>query len=175
MFAKVVNLIDRIADGTAIAGMVAAILAILATSLVMLVEIGFRWFLQSSTHLMDLVVGYSMALITFAPLAYALRNGGLIRVTLLKNALRPKTQWILEIIVTALGALVVGFMVQHLWIDFARNLARGTTTGGFIPVPLWVPSLLIFLGHAILLLTLVANTLSLILDPGRMPPAGEEV
>jgi len=174
MYARLVKVFDRLADASALAGMAFAILALLATSSLMIVEIGFRWFLQSSTHLMEVVVGYGMAIMTFGPLAYALRHGDLIRVALVADQLEVKARWKLEIGVNFVGTVIVGFFCYHFWIDFTRTLARGTTTGGFIAVPLWVPSLIILIGLVILFITLLANTLALVGDPSRVP-AGKPV
>lgn len=169
MYARLVSLLDRLADATAMAGMAAAILATLVTSVLMIVEIGFRWLLHSSTHLMELVVGHGMALITFGPLAYALRHGDLIRVVLVARMLRTRNRWLLEIAVNGSCALLVGFLCRHVWIDFSRHVARGSMTSGMIAVPLWVASLLILFGLTILLITLVANTFGLLADRGRVP------
>jgi len=173
MYGRLIKSLDRAADASATVGMALAILALLATSVLMIVEIGFRWFLQSSTHLMEVVVGYGMAIMTFGPLAYALRHGDLIRVALLADRLKPNARWLLEIGVNAVGALIVAFFCYHFWIDLSRNIARGTSTGGFIAVPLWVPSIIIFSSLVILLITLVANTLALLGDPSRVPPKGQ--
>lgn len=175
MYKKLVHLLDRLADLTALAGMALAILAMLGTSALMIVEIGYRWLLQSSTHLMELGVGYGMTLITFGPLAYSIRHSDLIRVVLVARLLKPRTRWLLEIAVNASAGVVIGFLCHHFWIDFTRNLARGTTTSGMIAAPLWVASLLILFGLVLLFITLVANTLALIGDPSRVPERTEPV
>ena len=173
MFKKLVHLLDRLADITALAGMALAILAILGTSALMIVEIGYRWLLQSSTHLMELGVGYGMTLITFGPLAYAIRHSDLIRVVLVVRLLKPRARWLMEIVVNAGASLVVGFLCYHFWIDFTRSLARGTTTSGMIAAPLWVASLLILFGLVLLFITLLANNLALIVDPSRVSEEAE--
>jgi len=173
MFKKLVHLFDRLADATALVGMALAILAIVGTSTLMIVEIGYRWLLQSSTHLMELGVGYGMTLITFGPLAYAIRHSDLIRVVLVVRLLPCRARWLMEICVNAGAGVVIGFLCYHYWIDFTRSLARGTMTGGIIAAPLWVASLLILFGLALLFITLVANALTLIADPSRVPDEAE--
>jgi TRAP-type C4-dicarboxylate transport system permease small subunit len=174
MYTKSIVLLDRIAAGAAWAGMAMAVLALAATSVIMLVEIGMRWFLQSSTDIMDVVVSNSMAVMTFGALGYALNQGGLIRVVLMAKALPPKARWLLEIAVNATGAGLAGFLTYYVWVDFYRSVVRGTTTSGVVPVPLWVPSFIILAGSAILCLTLVANTLALMIDQSRVPVLNEE-
>lgn len=173
MLKKLVHLFDRLADATALVGMALAILALVGTSALMVVEIGYRWLLQSSTHLMELGVGYGMTLITFGPLAYAIRHSDLIRVVLVAQMLPPRGRWVLEIVVNAGAALVIGFLCYHFWIDFTRSLARGTVTSGMIAAPLWVASLLILFGLVLLFITLSANALTLLVDPSRVPKQAE--
>jgi len=169
MYARLIKALDATADAAAAAGMALAILSLITTSSLMIVEIGFRWFLESSTHLMEVVVGYGMAIMTFGPLGYALRHGDLIRVALLADRLQPGPRWVLEIAVNAVGAAVAGFFCYHFWIDFLRAVSRGTTTGGFVAVPLWVPSVIILGGLIILLITLVTQALALLADRTRVP------
>jgi TRAP-type C4-dicarboxylate transport system permease small subunit len=143
-----------------LAAMIAGILLVLMTSLI-IVEICLRFFSQS-TYMTDVLVGYGVAAITFLAMAWALEKGTMIRVTVITQRLPlPARPWVEGFsLACALGA--VGFLLHFQWYIMSRNFIRGTTTQHMLPIPLWIPDAIFFVGLSLLLLQFLVRLLFLL-------------
>jgi TRAP-type C4-dicarboxylate transport system permease small subunit len=93
--------------------------------------------------------GYALASATFFALAYTLRAGGHIRVTLVTRSMPPRLRRLCEVaasvIATGIGALLTLHMIEH-----AHDAWRfGDMSFGLIPVPLWISQCILVAGSAV--------------------------
>jgi TRAP-type C4-dicarboxylate transport system permease small subunit len=143
------------------AAVVAAALLVLMV-LHILLEIVLRSFFASSTFVLDELVGYGVAAMTFLALGYALEEGALIRVQLLLARSRPPARRGLEILATGLTLALSLFLVAHFWRSVSRNWSRGAVSQSIAEVPLWLPEGLVLLGLVLFALQLLAYLLRLL-------------
>ena len=126
-----------------------------------LLEIVLRLF-GRSTFVLDEFVGYGVATMTFLGLGYALERGSLIRVKLLVDKLPPRWHWLPELLATLVAlftfATLAWFWGRNVW----RSYQRGTTSDTLAGTPLWLPEGMVWLGMALLCLTLLGRALSLV-------------
>ena len=98
--------------------------------------------------------GFFLAASTFLALAYALRAGGHIRVTLLTNRLPSRARRAAEIAVTLLALVMSGYAAWYMGLLLLESLEFGDRSAGMVSVPLWLPQMPVALGLAILTLAL---------------------
>ncbi len=90
---------------------------------------------------MDAYAGYCMAASSFLALAYTLRHGEHIRVTLFLQYLNKKTRKLLEIIAHAIATFFCGalawFSMRLVWQSYVfRDISPGLDA-----TPLWIPQI----------------------------------
>ncbi|UWQ76198.1 TRAP transporter small permease [Leisingera sp. M658] len=98
--------------------------------------------------------GFFLAASTFLALAYALRAGGHIRVTLLTNRLPVRARRMSEAAVTFLALVMSGYATWYMGLLLLESLEFGDRSAGMVSVPLWLPQAPVALGLAILTLAL---------------------
>ncbi|MCG7622201.1 TRAP transporter small permease [Epibacterium sp. Ofav1-8] len=98
--------------------------------------------------------GFFLAASSFLALAYALRAGGHIRVTLLTNTLSPRLRRLFEIVVIGLALVMSGYATWYMGLLLLESLEFGDRSAGMVSVPLWLPQSPVALGLAILTLAL---------------------
>ncbi len=98
--------------------------------------------------------GFFLVASTFLALAYALRAGGHIRVTLLTNRLPVPTRRMTEAAVTFLALVMSGYATWYMGLLLLESLEFGDRSAGMVSVPLWLPQAPVALGLAILTLAL---------------------
>ena len=103
----------------------------------------------------DDIAGYALTASSFLGLAYTLRTGAHIRLTLILNAAPPRARRGLDTASLALGAMLtayfswyVGEMVWDAW-------RFGDKAQGILAVPLWIPQSVMGLGSIILFVAFV--------------------
>ncbi len=98
----------------------------------------------------DDFAGYLMAASTFLALAYTLRMGGHIRVTMVIRYLPQSVAYWLEAIVITMAAFVSGyfawFMMEMVW----QSYQFGEVSQGHVPTPLWIPQSILAVGLVVL-------------------------
>ncbi|MBY6069494.1 TRAP transporter small permease [Leisingera aquaemixtae] len=98
--------------------------------------------------------GFFLAASTFLALAYALRAGGHIRVTLLTNRLPTRARGAVETAVTFLALAMSGYATWYMGLLLLESLEFGDRSAGMVSVPLWLPQAPVTLGLGILTLAL---------------------
>jgi len=143
-----------------LAAVTAGILLVLMTSLI-IAEICLRYF-SLSTYMTDVLVGYGVAAITFLAMAWALEKGTMIRVSVVTRRLPPPVRpWVEGFsLACAIGAF--GFLLYFQWYILSRDFVRGTTTQHMMPIPLWIPDAIFFVGLSLLLLQFLVRLLLLL-------------
>jgi len=98
---KLINLIDKMSG---IGGWVAGILMTVAL-VISVGEIIFRSFLNSTLYVADEYTGYLMAMLTFAGLAYTLRERGHIRMMFVPHFIKGRAHVIYNMVCFVMGCL----------------------------------------------------------------------
>jgi TRAP-type C4-dicarboxylate transport system permease small subunit len=105
--------------------------------------------LRVVTRSLDEFAGYCMAASAFLALAYTLRSGEHIRMTLVLQSLPGMLKRPAEAIATGVGAVVALFMAWYslklCWVSYTIN----DLSQGIIPLPLWIPQSAMAVGSAI--------------------------
>lgn len=108
------------------------------------------------------IAGYAMAASIFLALAYTLREGGHIRVSLLLSHVGPRFRRGLEIwCLLAFSAMAV--FLCYASINFVHDsYTFGDVSTGMIVMPLWIPQLPMAIGIGLLALALIQETVRVI-------------
>ncbi len=135
------------------------------------VEIFLRSVLSTSTYLMDELVGYGVAAMTFLGLAYSLKTDSLIRINILLERLNKTARNVVEVGCATATLLIVGFAASFFWVSLSRHYVRGTSSGTMADVPNWIPEAVVFVGLVAFCLQLAAITIRSFI-PQRNPDQG---
>ncbi len=119
---------------------------LVAIAVLSLAQIGGR-LLGFAAHSFDEFAGYCMAASSFLGLAYALRAGEHIRMTLLLH----RTRGIARRGLVFLAGFFTWYACDMLWFSFITH----DVSQGLVPVPLWIPQTGMALGLVILLVALL--------------------
>ncbi|MGP6089841.1 TRAP transporter small permease [Antarctobacter jejuensis] len=106
--------------------------------------------------------GFFLAASTFLALAYTLRAGGHIRVTLLLGRLPKSGQRVFEISVVTVALAMSAFASWYVILLVYESFEFGDRSSGMVSVPLWLPQLPVALGIIILTIALVDELISLL-------------
>lgn len=99
--------------------------------------------------------GFSMAASTFLALAWTLRSGGHIRVTLfVQKASAPVRRW-LEAWCLAVAIVATGLLSYSAVVMTWDSYRFGDVSVGLVPVPMWIPQLSMAFGTILLTVALV--------------------
>lgn len=90
--------------------------------------------------------GYFLAASSFLAIAYTLRGGAHIRVSLVINNLGAGTRRIVELFCTAAGAIFSIYGAYWMVMLTLESYEFGDVSPGIVPVPLWIPQLALDLG-----------------------------
>jgi TRAP-type C4-dicarboxylate transport system permease small subunit len=147
-------------------------LFILATLVVQVVGIAGREFGFSMAGL-DAYAGYCLAAGSFLAMAYALRRGDHIRVTLILSRLKGRTRYWMEVL-----CLVVATLLSAYFAWFAAKLVWGSyvyhdVSQNVDATPLWIPQLSMAIGLFGLAVAF-AEQLVLTLGTGKLAPGTDE-
>jgi len=119
--------------------------------------------------------GYMLAGASFLALAHTLREGGHIRVNLVSERLPRAVQVVLEFLVLALSAAVVGFALWYMVDLMLQSYRFGDKSYGIIPIPLVIPQAVVSTGLAILLISLIDTMVELLQKRTPVLTAANEV
>ncbi|MEM8686525.1 MAG: TRAP transporter small permease [Pseudomonadota bacterium] len=127
-----------------------------------LVLLGLLILLSIITRLLGLYVpglnaysGYAMAASSFFALAYTFREGGHIRVVMLRNALSGKPRYLLEAwclsVASFFSCYLAWFLIRMTWFSYDF----GEKSEGADATLLWIPQSLVAFGATVMALTMV--------------------
>ncbi len=106
--------------------------------------------------------GFFLAAASFMALAYTLRAGGHIRVTLVTRSFSAPLQRVFEMGVTALALAMSAFGAYYMILLVIESHEFGDKSAGMVSVPLWIPQLPVAAGLCILTLALADELFSLL-------------
>jgi len=145
-----------------------------ALAAVLLAAIGGIVLLQVGANLIDKIVGwvggtppgllipsysefagFFLAAASFLALAYTLRAGGHIRVSLVIHNLPPRARWGIELWCTAVASALTGYFAWYASRLVWDSLRFNDLSPGIVPVPLWIPQAPVAVGLVVLTIALV--------------------
>lgn len=145
---------------------------LIATLLAVLIGIGAR-LIGLDVPGMDAYAGYSIAAAFFLALAYTLRRGEHIRVTLFANHLSGGARRALEIFCHGVALLLSGalawFSLRLVWDSHEMH----DVSQGLDATPLWIPQIAMGVGSVILAIAFV-DELVLEIKGQRFAPSSDE-
>ena len=145
----------------------------IATLLAVLSSILGRMMPAFDLHGADAYAGYCMATSAFLALATTLRRGEHIRVTLIINALKGKSQKGLEIFALTLGALLAMlFAYYSVRLAFQSHAFNDISTSNDA-TPLWIPQLSMAVGAVIMAIACLDELVREIMGRRTVPTSGE--
>lgn len=106
--------------------------------------------------------GFFLAASSFLALAYALRAGGHIRVTLLVQKMPAKLQRGSEICVIVIALLMSTYAAWFMALLVLESHEFGDQSSGMVSVPLWLPQLPVAFGLCVLALALADELISVL-------------
>ncbi|MBB5514468.1 TRAP-type mannitol/chloroaromatic compound transport system permease small subunit [Rubricella aquisinus] len=119
--------------------------------------------------------GFMLAAATFLALAYTLRHGAHIRVTLVSQTLPKAGQFVAELICFVLGLIITGYAFYYFVLLVWESWHFGDKSPGIIAVPLWIPQTAAAVGLGILVIALIDSIVESLRAKAPILGAGEEV
>ena len=150
--------LNRIGRNLANIGKNIAVLAIIAMTLIVAANTIFRALpgIRSFTFTEE-YTGYLFIAVAFLGLAETFRSGNHVRVTILRNLMKPKLRRLLEAFMTLIAIAVITiigwFGVKLFW----EGITSGERAQTVVQTPLWIPQALVPVGSAIFLLVLICH------------------
>lgn len=99
--------------------------------------------------------GFFLTAATFFALAYTLKRGAHIRVTLVIQLLGPKARQAVEVWCILVGLAIAGFFTWYTFGLVAESYRFADMSTGMVAVPLWIPQGALVLGGAVLTIALL--------------------
>ena len=153
------DLLYRISGALAAVFMVAIAVVVLLQVTLNLADEVVRWLTGAPIGLVipsyAEFAGFFLAASSFMALAYALRGGAHIRVTLVIQHLRPRPRRAIELWCVFLGGCLAAYFTYYTIGLVVESAAFGDKSIGIVPVPLWIPQLPLALGLLVLTIALV--------------------
>jgi TRAP-type C4-dicarboxylate transport system permease small subunit len=165
------NRVSRTLSGAA-AGLASGVLV--AITAYTLIEITLRSTVGVATNVLVEFAGYGLATMTFLGAAQTLRDGGLVRVTLVLRFMPAIVRRICDLLCLLCGILVVAWTAWFVFSDMQRSFVRGYETDSLFALPLWVPPIGMLGGMLVLLLEMIAWLVPTVRGTGKLPTTTSE-
>jgi TRAP-type C4-dicarboxylate transport system permease small subunit len=111
--------------------------------------------------------GFFLTGATFFALAYTLKHGAHIRVTLVIQLLPPKVRQAVEVWCILVGLAIAGFFTWFTVGLVATSLHFDDMSTGMVAIPLWIPQTTLVLGGGVLTIALLDELVTAL--KGRTP------
>jgi TRAP-type mannitol/chloroaromatic compound transport system permease small subunit len=106
--------------------------------------------------------GFFLAAASFLALAYTLREGGHIRVTLILTRLNDKLRHIFEIWSLLFCSTVAVYFTCYTFLLIRESYTYNDLSSGMIAVPIWIPQSTMLIGLIVLSIALIDELISVI-------------
>jgi TRAP-type C4-dicarboxylate transport system permease small subunit len=111
--------------------------------------------------------GFFLAAASFFALAYTLREGGHIRVSLVIQNLAPGVRHFVEIWCVAAALAASGYFAWYMALLVGESFTYNDLSPGIVAVPIWLPQSAVLAGLAVLSIALLDDLVALL--GGRKP------
>ena len=160
--------LSGVASAISTAGAVVAGVIFVFMSLLVVSEVLVRNLAGGSTLIASEYSGYALATMIYVSLGFTFREGAHIRITFLRDRLAAAPRRWLELVLTALAALTVGYASVAVWDMVRTSFERGTVAYTVASTPLWIPQAIILVGLGMFLLQLTAHVVALLFAPATV-------
>ncbi len=99
--------------------------------------------------------GFFLAAASFLALAYTLRQGGHIRVSLVISHLNPMLRHIIEIWCIVLAGSVTIYFTWYTFLLTRESYTYHDLSPGMVAIPIWIPQTALLIGLAVLSIALI--------------------
>lgn len=117
--------------------------------------------------------GFMLAGATFLAMPYTLRSGGHIRVSLVTDRVPRAIRIVMEIFVLVLGVVLAGYAAYFAILLTHESWHYNDLSNGIIPVPLWIPQMVMVLGLLLLTIALLHSLIQVCLSRQLMSETEE--
>lgn len=157
--------VDKIALLFSKIGALLSIVIMCLMTLHIMYEIILRSVFQSSTYILDEMVGYGIAAMTFLSLGYAFRHNSLIRVNILLSVVKNEvSKKLIELFCLIVAISSSSLVLYYFSLSVAKYYARGSKSNSIAEVPLWIPEIFVCIGLGIFILELLRRVLGVLLS-----------
>jgi TRAP-type C4-dicarboxylate transport system permease small subunit len=156
-------------------GAAAAALILVGMAAYVLVEIVLRATRGSGTNVLVEFVGYGLAGLTFLAASSTMREGGLVRVSVLLERCGPGVHRALDTLCLLATIAAVALLGWYVGADMWRSFERDYETDSLFPLPTWVPPLPLMLGLVIFLLDLLLHLVLVVRGQARLAEHSPDV
>mgnify|MGYP006282707349 FL=1 len=111
--------------------------------------------------------GFFLTGATFFALAYTLKRGAHIRVTLVIQLLGPRARQVVEVWCILVGLAIAGFFTWYTFGLVQDSYRFGDMSTGMVAIPIWIPQGALVLGGAVLTIALLDELVTAL--SGRTP------
>lgn len=153
----------------------AAALILLGITGFVLVEIALRALRGSGTNVLVEFVGYGLAGMTFLAASSTMREGGLVRVSILLARVPAGVRRLLDALCLLATIAAVGIAAWFVTADMWRSYERGYETDSLVALPMWLPPLPLMVGVALFLLDMLVHLFLVISGQARIADDSPEV
>jgi len=146
--------LSRVADTVAYAAALLSAMVLSAMVALVFVNVVLRNTGYGSIDYTTEVVGYGVAAITWGGLAWAMREGALIRVSLLGSFLKkhPRLDGIFYVATLLLVLFSIVYAAIYFLKSVLRQWARGVVSSTTAEIPIWMPEAVMTLGLSLMAL-----------------------
>jgi TRAP-type C4-dicarboxylate transport system permease small subunit len=99
--------------------------------------------------------GFFLAAASFLALAYTLRQGGHIRVSLIVSLLGPKLRHVIEIWCIVLASAVTIYFTWYTFSLTRESYTYHDLSPGMVAIPIWIPQTAMLIGLSVLSIALI--------------------
>ena len=99
--------------------------------------------------------GFFLTAATFFALAYTLKRGAHIRVTLVIQLLGPRVRQVVEVWCILVGLAIAGFFTWYTFGLVQDSYRFGDMSTGMVAIPIWIPQGALVLGGGVLTIALL--------------------
>ena len=148
-----IKIIDRISK---IGAYISAFFMLLIVAIIT-TEIFLRSFFDKSLLISDEYSAYFMVASIFFGLAYTLKEGKHIKITIITSRIKnPKISLILDLIVYALAFAISTFACYYAFLMVNETKNLDMRADSIAETPLWIPEISVFIGFLLLSLQIIA-------------------
>ena len=163
MIMGLIRSLDSMTRAASAVGAVGAGIVLVAMISLILAEIVLRTTFQSSTYILEEMVGYGVATMSFLGMGYTLNTGAHIRMNLLLLPMGDSLIRRLFEIICCIGALSFTSMASwFFFLNVRRDFVRGYASETMAETPLWIPKGLLLAGLIIFVVQMFVYMLRVI-------------
>lgn len=133
------------------------------------VEVALRGLAGTSLVGAEQIASFLIMWSLFFAASHAIARNRHVRVDILRNLLAPRAQWVLELLISLCMLMFTVFLTVSGYALVLESYQLGDETIGLLPIPFWIPQLVMILGGGFMSIRIVQRLVSLI-KSGEIEP-----